>query len=776
MITVAHHLGQDVSILETKLDVERMLLLRWSDRVGLLDFIKYDTSYNGSEPTQQIPGCESTTSSAPLQDPETRKIVARVLISIQSLLSEGTALQQSYGLRQFNSSTSSVSNNSSIDAYQGVSSSRLQRFLQDFSQLKIDTPGKKSQARSSRLTNITEKARWVIVHKDKFNTLIADLSYFNSPLVELVPTGSSSTLSSLQEEISHIRSISELDLIIQVSAEARPAIKAAAIAVKNAILQPQILQRLWFRYYDDRRLNVKEAHYQTLRWALDPPDDYMRWDDLTRWLQDTRSIYWLSGKAGIGKSTLMKYLLFQSRMHGLLNKWASGSSFVLASFFFYALGQPEQKSQSGLLRTLLYQLLKQDPGSIETVLPNMWLEACANTDHDPSKLSIPSIAEMEVALFSLCEYYNSHKNLFFMIDGLDEYEGQDRDAVRFITHLGRYTNVKILVSSRPNPAFVTAFSNRPRLNLQDLTRNDITSYIKNSITSHPCLIALSNIQPNVVDVLVRSLEDKSSGVFLWVVLACRSVVEGCDDYCSFTDLQARVDDLPREVEDLLRHMLDKIKPEWRGEAIMLLNIVHTNASNDDFEPIPTLALHFAYQQGLQATTGTIKTDMKKFPSHQINARCLIMEGLLRSRCCGLLEVQRAEASFSSLKFCVCAPEFLQPHDSLQDSEVVFMHRTVYEFLSRPRAWGQDFLIFQDMRLDSHAISSMMWCQLVPMAYDKHSAIKSALTHIHHGYKKGFSPETTFRCLSRLQVLCGRVQLHDVWPTANQYLLHNQRCP
>ncbi|KAF5672526.1 hypothetical protein FHETE_3660 [Fusarium heterosporum] len=753
MITAAHGLGKDAAILETKLDVERMLLLRWSDRVRLLDFIKHDTSSNGSEPTKQIPGCESTSPSGPLQDPETRKIVLRVLTSIQSLLSEGTALQKSYGLQRFNSSMSADSQNSGIGAYQGVSASRLEQFLQDFSLLEINTQYK-SATHSSRFINITKKFRWVIVHKDRFNTLIADLSYFNSSLMELVPVGSPSTLPSLQEDFSHIRTISELDMVIQVSATIRPAIRAAAIAVKNAILQPQILQRLWFRYHDDRLLNVKEAHYQTLRWALDPPDDYVEWDDLTRWLQDTRSIYWVCGKAGSGKSTLMKYLLSQSRMHELLNKWALDSSFVFVRFFFYALGQPEQKSQSGLLRSLLYQLLSQEPGSIEIILPNMWLEACTNTDRDHSKLSVPSLTEMEAALFHFCKPGNARKKLFLMIDGLDEYEGEDLDAARFITRLGAFPDVKILVSSRPLPAYVTAFSKSPRLNLQDLTRNDITSYVMDSITTHPYLITLSDIQLNVIDDLVQELVGKSSGVFLWVVLACRSVVEGCDDYCSFEELQARIDELPREVEHLLQHMLDKIKPEWRQEAIKLLNIVYTNDSNDSFEPIPTLGLYFAYKQGLQVAAGPTRLINKiKISGQQITTRCRIMEGILRSRCCGLLEIQCAEESFASLHFCVCNPEDgFHPHDSILDSKVVFMHRTVYELLSQPKAWRQDYLVFQSMKLDSHAVLSMMWGQLAHIAYGPRTAVIGALTHIHFGYHNGMSARDTLRCLSKLETL------------------------
>ncbi|SPJ76345.1 related to small s protein [Fusarium torulosum] len=270
MITAARRLGQDAAILETKLDVERMLLLRWSDRVGLLQFTRLDKSSNGSP----------NPSSIPLRDAETRTLVLQILDCIKSLLSEGEALQQSYGLQQFDPSESPDRDTSAVNCSQGASASRLERFLHDFHRLKIDTQNRKGAPRSSRINYTTKKVRWVIVHKDKFNALIANLSYFNSSLMELAPAASPSTLSSVQEDLSHVRSIAELDIIIQASADTRPAVKSAAVAVKKAILHPQILQRLWFRHHEDRRFNVKEAHYKTLRWALDLPNGYMEWDDL----------------------------------------------------------------------------------------------------------------------------------------------------------------------------------------------------------------------------------------------------------------------------------------------------------------------------------------------------------------------------------------------------------------------------------------------------------------------------------------------------------------
>ncbi len=43
------------------------------------------------------------------------------------------------------------------------------------------------------------------------------------------------------------------------------------------------------------------------------------------------------------------------------------------------------------------------------------------------------------------------------------------------------TKVKCVLSSRPLPAFVGAFKHCPNLRLQDLTYNDITTYVNNKV-------------------------------------------------------------------------------------------------------------------------------------------------------------------------------------------------------------------------------------------------------------------------------------------------------
>ncbi|KAG7416464.1 hypothetical protein Forpe1208_v005571 [Fusarium oxysporum f. sp. rapae] len=430
MITAARDLGKVAAILDTKLDVERMLFLQWSERIGLL---KQDSTNTLS--------C----------DEDTRQIVSRVLESVKDLLSESQALQRDYGLKKVDVTkpTTDHTLTESTTGYKGASSHRFARFLKKFEALKIQTT---DTDRHSKFKRTTKQFRWVIVDKDKFNYLIDHLSYFNTSLNNLVPISVKSEETPCENDLIHIKDLAELDLVIQATANTRPSVSKAATTAKSALIQSRVVRSLWFRSYDDRRINIKDPHFKTVQWALDPPSDYLQWDDLKTWLQSASGLYWVSGKAGSGKSTLMKYLHQHDQTHTLIRTWANGSELIFASFFFYALGRPEQKSQSGLLRSLLYQILEHDPSVTESALPHMWREAYYS-QKSSLDLKVPSVAEMTAALRDICSGLHADKQIFFLIDGIDEYEGKDLDVARFINELESFPNVKILVSSRPHPAF-----------------------------------------------------------------------------------------------------------------------------------------------------------------------------------------------------------------------------------------------------------------------------------------------------------------------------------
>ena len=110
----------------------------------------------------------------------------------------------------------------------------------------------------------------------------------------------------------------------------------------------------------------------------DPPTSYVarqdrateRWDSFPDWLESSQhSLYWIRGKAGAGKSTLMAYIIRDARTRKHLVEWVSPDNQLhILSHFFWKPGTPYERSVNGLLRSLLYQILMAVPAVADAVL------------------------------------------------------------------------------------------------------------------------------------------------------------------------------------------------------------------------------------------------------------------------------------------------------------------------------------------------------------------------------------------------------------------------
>lgn len=154
--------------------------------------------------------------------------------------------------------------------------------------------------------------------------------------------------------------------------------------VLNSILQREtelqeravkaVLESLRFQTITERYEAVAEAHKKTFEWVFEPMVDEedpnaVQWDDFVDWLREGQGIYWINGKAASGKSTLMKFIYDNPRTKEILGQWADKKPLHIAKFFFWWAGTKIQKSQDGLLRSLLYEILRQMPELTPLILP-----------------------------------------------------------------------------------------------------------------------------------------------------------------------------------------------------------------------------------------------------------------------------------------------------------------------------------------------------------------------------------------------------------------------
>ena len=91
---------------------------------------------------------------------------------------------------------------------------------------------------------------------------------------------------------------------------------AEECATRLAESEEQRWKSLVFEVMDDREDQIAEAELKTFDWILQPPQRQQRaWSSFIDWRESGSSFYWISGKAGSGKSTMMKYLNTHDRVN-----------------------------------------------------------------------------------------------------------------------------------------------------------------------------------------------------------------------------------------------------------------------------------------------------------------------------------------------------------------------------------------------------------------------------------------------------------------------------
>jgi hypothetical protein len=137
-----------------------------------------------------------------------------------------------------------------------------------------------------------------------------------------------------------------------------------------------LLNSLQYLSIYDRHSQIAEAHHLPFEWIFSP--DGMDNLEVARptfdkWLQSDEKLYWIIGKPGSGKSTLVKWLCAHDKTKALLQAWAGPHQLVIASHFFWGAGTDLQKSQTGFLQSLLFDALRRCTGIIPDVVGDRWV-------------------------------------------------------------------------------------------------------------------------------------------------------------------------------------------------------------------------------------------------------------------------------------------------------------------------------------------------------------------------------------------------------------------
>ncbi|KAI3336812.1 hypothetical protein HD806DRAFT_19017 [Xylariaceae sp. AK1471] len=495
--------------------------------------------------------------------------------------------------------------------------------------------------------------------------IAAILTLSNGQTTSLIPPGPTNNVdNSYEQSILHLSSMPVSEHALQATLE----------TFGFSGLTRRVLENLHFLQITERMENVKDAHRETFGWVFRRPRGTEgAWADFPRWLKSGDGCYWVNGKAGSGKSTLMKMIWDEPGIASHLTSWADHGTLATASFFFWNIGSRLQKSQQGLLRSLLYDILEVNPRLIPSVMPEICKEAAKS--YAGVMMEDPTMIQLRRWFNRLVQQCGPDFRMFFLIDGLDEYDGDHFELIDLITSTaGMY--VKFLVSSRPITACTDAFKSGPTLRLQDLTRNDMRTYCCDLLGKR-----LSNRGGSEFYIIIDEIVERSSGVFLWLVLVVKSIIRGLVDGDLLDELKARLEEIPTELADLYTHMMNRIPLRYRSQSSEIFQVyLKSRLVEQDIRGHPLLAIQLSFAQENWDTVCQITPDgMSKQDELK---KCEEFESRLQSRCCGLLEFyeRKVDRRPKPLIHRLVKEEAMRPH-------VEFIHRSAAEFLQDESVWN-----------------------------------------------------------------------------------------
>ncbi|KAI1778565.1 hypothetical protein F4818DRAFT_304526 [Hypoxylon cercidicola] len=392
------------------------------------------------------------------------------------------------------------------------------------------------------------------------------------------------------------------------------------IVSSEGLTHEVILDSLRAPERDHRLEEIEEKFRNTFDWVYDRPEP-----GFTRWLERGTGLFWINGKPGSGKSTLMKFLFKDSRTSDLLQDWKTGIAFTRVAFFFHYRGSSMQKSFEGLLRSLLSQIISERP-VLCRFLRSMFKQKKFLTSGD---WTLPILRK---GLHTILNQDEEPLHLCLFLDAIDEYDGRLESICQFLQDLGRIPSkpnkqIKVCFSSRPWGIFLKNFKGHAGFRMQDFTQVDIRDYCLGSL-------AEENLSSIALEALVPYLVSRSRGVFLWVKLVVKDLAKAAGvSRMSKTELETLLGSYPTELDSYYVEIIERIPRIHRWRAYAMLEIAVR--SDDILSPKDFM---FAVNSSGFRTYQEINDLRQRLHNHAMEAWAAFVSLQSKMYCGGLIEV------------------------------------------------------------------------------------------------------------------------------------------
>ncbi|KAF3150399.1 hypothetical protein EYR41_004733 [Orbilia oligospora] len=424
------------------------------------------------------------------------------------------------------------------------------------------------------------------------------------------------------------------ELLLNLPASQRPGVDAAGesnasqssdadgIFNRYKILR---LQTLSFPEMDYRLHSIELAHQSTCDWLF-KTEQFLRWCSQHK-LEEFNGVFWIKGKPGVGKSTIMKHILFYYQND---KDW----DLSIAAYFFSAKGTVLQKSQIGMLRSLIYQLLDQDSRAYNCSLPFF-------RDKEKKHGKSWEWFERELEIFLRQLVVSSHKPVLLLIDALDECD--EVEVQKIVSFLERLSSDAVRTAQR-SLSICLSSRHYPIINMVKMLELIVEE--KKEHDQDIAIYVQDQLRVNNKDIAFE-IRRKADGVFMWVVLIVRMLNQAWYD----GDIDAvwkKLGEIPDDLDEVFRTLLEKNNSD-KPRTVLILQIMLF--ANDQGKISPT-ELYYTVQAGLNSKDWRQRLNPLK--------GITFVERFIVNSSRGLLEIR---------------------HD-LSGEYVQFIHQTVKDFLLR----------------------------------------------------------------------------------------------
>ena len=206
----------------------------------------------------------------------------------------------------------------------------------------------------------------------------------------------------------------------------------------------------------------------------------------------------------------------------------------------------------------------------------------------------------------------------------------------------------------------------------------------------------------------------------------KRLLSGLRDYDTLSDLFEKLDELPGDLEALYDHMLGDMSTQNRRQGSKLLQLVLKSSETHGDIPMTVLQLSFAEED--EYLTSRVQR-YYELSSDEVEWRCEATEGRMRSRCCGLIEVQTPPA----------------PSKDYKAKKIVgFLHRTVVDFLRSRTVWPYLLSLTAETELNVNRAlldSTISEMTVRSQHMHTHTAVDSFLRCMHYMRNMGTQGQT-----------------------------------